>query len=66
MAVEEDIDNINHTENKKPSFSTLTLRKKNKYKSAWNVTDVFKVTLNTITGINCDTKRNVEVNTFIV
>ncbi|KAI4460968.1 phosphatidylinositol kinase [Holotrichia oblita] len=60
-AVEDDTDNINHTENKKPSFSTLTLRKKNKYKSAWSIKDVFKITLNTISGINCDTKRNVEI-----
>ncbi|KRT83788.1 hypothetical protein AMK59_4719, partial [Oryctes borbonicus] len=63
--VEDDIDNINHSENKKPSFSTLTLRKKNKYKSAWSTKDMFKVTLNTITGINCDTKRNVEVGILV-
>ena len=53
---------INNVDNKKSSFSTLTLRKKNKHIYSWSVNDNFKITLCEIKGINCDTKGNVDVS----
>uniref|UniRef100_A0A1Y1N7Q3 PI3K-RBD domain-containing protein n=1 Tax=Photinus pyralis TaxID=7054 RepID=A0A1Y1N7Q3_PHOPY len=63
MLIENDYEKINHLDNKKPrsSFSTLTLRKKGKHKSSWNIEENFAITLCTISGLNCDTKRNVEI-----
>lgn len=64
VQIENEYEKINHIENKKPrsSFSTLTLRKKGKHKSSWNIEDDFTITVCTVSGLNCDTKRNVEVS----
>lgn len=58
-----DYDTISLSDNKKPrsSFSTLTLRKKGKHKSSWNIQEDLTITLSTISGLNCDTKRTIEV-----
>ncbi|CAH0555330.1 unnamed protein product [Brassicogethes aeneus] len=49
-------------ENKpKPSYSTLTLRKKGKYKSSLNIEEPFRCTLYTVSRLNCDPKKVSEV-----
>lgn len=46
----------------RPSFSTLTLRKKGKYTYSWNIEDQFKFNVNGISRLNCDAAhRTVEV-----
>lgn len=46
----------------RPSFSTLTLRKKYKHISAWKIDDLFYFTVNGISRLNCDAAhRTVEV-----
>ena len=46
----------------RPSFSTLTLRKKGKYTYSWNIEDQFKFNVNGISRLNCEAAhRTVEV-----
>lgn len=46
----------------RPSFSTLTLRKKGKHISAWKIEDLFVFNVNGISRLNCDAAhRTVEV-----
>lgn len=46
----------------RPTFSTLTLRKKGKHISAWKIEDWFAFTVNGISRLNCDAaNRTVEV-----
>lgn len=45
----------------RPSFSTLTLRKKGKHISAWKLEEQFVFTVNGISRLNCDANRQVEV-----
>lgn len=46
----------------RPSFSTLTLRKKGKHISAWKIEEPFAFTVNGISRLNCDAAhRTVEV-----
>lgn len=46
----------------RPSFSTLTLRKKGKHISAWKIDDPFVFTVNGISRLNCDAAhRTVEI-----
>lgn len=61
----ESLDNFDNRK-PKPGYSTLTLRKKGKHKSSWHINEKFSTTLCTVSGLNCDVKRNViEVN-FLV
>lgn len=54
-----DADTLQRT---RPSFSTLTLRKKGKHISAWKIDDSFFFTVNGISRLNCDAAhRTVEV-----
>lgn len=47
----------------RPTFSTLTLRKKGKHISAWKIDDLFAFTVNGISRLNCDAaNRTVEVS----
>ena len=49
----------------KPSFSTLTLRKRGKHISAWKIDDQFMFNVNGISRLNCDAAhRTVEVILF--
>ena len=49
----------------RPSFSTLTLRKKGKHISAWKIEDLFLFHVNGISRVNCDVAhRTVEVIIF--
>lgn len=58
-----DVDALQRT---RPSFSTLTLRKKGKHVSAWKIDDPFVFTVNGISRLNCDAAhRTVEVYKFI-
>jgi hypothetical protein len=61
--VDNDYECVDNFDNKKmrSTYSTLTWRKRAKYKSAWNITKKFSVTLNTVSGINCDMKKTNEV-----
>lgn len=43
------------------SFSTLTLRKKGRYMSAWNIIENFTFRVSAMCRLNCDSTRNVEV-----
>ncbi|KAK4875877.1 hypothetical protein RN001_012299 [Aquatica leii] len=63
ILIENEVEKISTLDNKKPrsSFSTLTLRKKGKHKSSWSIEEHFSITICTISGLNCDTKRNVEI-----
>lgn len=45
----------------KPAKSTSTLRKKGKHKSSWDINDSFQVTLQTISNLNVDTNKTVEI-----
>ncbi|XP_076669716.1 phosphatidylinositol 3-kinase 92E isoform X5 [Andrena cerasifolii] len=46
----------------RPSFSTLTLRKKGKHISAWKIEEPFAFTVNGISRLNCDAAhRTVEI-----
>lgn len=45
----------------RPSFSTLTLRKKGKHISAWDIEDPFRFEISAISKLNCDITRPVEV-----
>ncbi|KAK0174893.1 hypothetical protein PV327_010608 [Microctonus hyperodae] len=46
----------------RPTFSTLTLRKKGKHISAWKIDDLFAFTVNGISRLNCDAaNRTVEI-----
>lgn len=48
----------------RPSFSTLTLRKKGKHISAWKIEEPFVFIVNGISRLNCDAAhRTVEVYT---
>ncbi|XP_014479292.1 PREDICTED: phosphatidylinositol 4,5-bisphosphate 3-kinase catalytic subunit delta isoform [Dinoponera quadriceps] len=54
-----DADTLQRT---RPSFSTLTLRKKGKHISAWKIDDSFFFTVNGISRLNCDAvHRTVEI-----
>ncbi|KAF7404673.1 hypothetical protein HZH66_003579 [Vespula vulgaris] len=54
-----DVDALQRT---RPSFSTLTLRKKGKHVSAWKIDDPFVFTVNGISRLNCDAAhRTVEI-----
>ncbi|XP_015181948.1 PREDICTED: phosphatidylinositol 4,5-bisphosphate 3-kinase catalytic subunit delta isoform [Polistes dominula] len=54
-----DVDALQRT---RPSFSTLTLRKKGKHISAWKIDDQFTFTVNGISRLNCDAAhRTVEI-----
>lgn len=65
-----DIDNVyenpDNAEDKKTrssfSTSTLTLRKKGKFMSSWNIDDPFTFRVSAICRLNCDTSRQVEVS----
>jgi phosphatidylinositol-4,5-bisphosphate 3-kinase len=61
--VDNDYECVDNFDNKKmrSTYSTLTWRKRAKYKSAWNITKKFSVTLNTVSGINCDMKKTNEI-----
>nr|UIB01655.1 phosphatidylinositol-4,5-bisphosphate 3-kinase catalytic subunit alpha/beta/delta [Propylea japonica] len=52
----------------RPSYSTLTLRKKGKCKSAWDLITNFRMTLSKLRKLNLDPKRSSDVinNHFIV
>ena len=51
----------------RPSFSTLTLRKKGKHISVWKIEDQFMFQVNGISRLNCDAAhRTVEVNYFFL
>lgn len=60
--IDNEYEKISHFDLKKtrPSFSTLPKRK-GKQKTSWTVKDNFYVTLCALSGLNCDTKRNIEV-----
>lgn len=45
----------------RPSFSTLTLRKKGKHLSSWTIDVKFAFKLSAICRLNCDVTRTVEV-----
>lgn len=65
IAVEEDnvyesLDTFDSRKSKS-TYSTMTLRKKGKHKSAWNITDNFSINLCTVNRLNCDVKRYTEV-----
>lgn len=66
FVVEEDnvYESLDNFDSRKPktSYSTMTLRKKGKHKSAWNITDNFTITICTVNRLNCDVKRNPEVH----
>lgn len=58
----EDPDSDTLNRGTRPSFSTLTLRKKGKYTYSWNIEDQFKFNVNGISRLNCDAAhRTVEV-----
>lgn len=57
----ESLDNFDNRK-PKPGYSTLTLRKKGKHKSSWHFSEKFSVTLCSISGLNCDVKKNTEVS----
>uniref|UniRef100_A0ABD2XJG3 phosphatidylinositol 3-kinase n=1 Tax=Trichogramma kaykai TaxID=54128 RepID=A0ABD2XJG3_9HYME len=58
----EDPDSDTMTRGTRPSFSTLTLRKKGKYTYSWNIEDQFQFTVNGISRLNCDAAhRSVEI-----
>lgn len=60
--IDNEYEKISHFDMKKtrPSFSTLPKRK-GKHKTSWTVRDNFVITLCMLSGLNCDTKRNIEV-----
>lgn len=43
------------------SSSTLTLRKKGKHVSSWNIEDNFTIEISVLCRLNCDDSRPVEV-----
>ncbi|KAL1462919.1 hypothetical protein WDU94_014720 [Cyamophila willieti] len=49
------------TRSTRSSFSTLTLRKKGRYTSSWNIRERFQFHVGKVSRINCDTTRPVEV-----
>lgn len=56
------IDSDTLTRTTRPSFSTLTLRKKGKHTCAWNIDEQFTFNVNGISRLNCDAAhRTVEV-----
>lgn len=57
------VDNFD-TKKMRAGFSTSTLRKKAKYKSAWSIFRKFSVTLYTVSGINCDMRKTNEVSVY--
>lgn len=58
--VYESLDNFDNRKSK-TSYSTMTLRKKGKHKSSWNITENFSITMCTVNRLNCDVKRNTEI-----
>lgn len=44
------------------SSSTLTLRKKGKHISSWNIEDKFSIEISVLCRLNCDVGRLVEVH----
>lgn len=46
----------------RPSYSTLTLRKKGKCKSAWDLISNFRLTLSKLSKLNLDPKKASEVS----
>lgn len=58
----ENADGADSSQRTRPSFSTLTLRKKGKHISAWKIEEPFIFTVNGISRLNCDAAhRTVEV-----
>lgn len=45
----------------RPSFSTLTLRKKGKSVSSWDIKDFYSISVLTVSKLNTDVSRSVEV-----
>lgn len=53
---------LDNQKRSRPSFSTLTLRKKGKHISAWKIDDQFVFSVNAISRLNCDSAhRTVDV-----
>uniref|UniRef100_A0A8D9EW02 Phosphatidylinositol 4,5-bisphosphate 3-kinase catalytic subunit delta isoform n=1 Tax=Cacopsylla melanoneura TaxID=428564 RepID=A0A8D9EW02_9HEMI len=50
------------TRSTRSSFSTLTLRKKGRYTSSWNIRERFQFHVGKVSRINCDTTRPGEVS----
>ncbi|RZF40704.1 hypothetical protein LSTR_LSTR007995 [Laodelphax striatellus] len=55
------MDELNRT---RSSFSTLTLRKKGKYISAWSIEEKFQFRVTALCKLNCDPNRSVEVGVY--
>lgn len=55
VTVENDYETLNILDINKhrSSTSTLTLRKKGKHKYSWNMEDNFKITISTVSHLNC-------------
>lgn len=53
-----DIPEIDSLKRSRPSFSTLTLRKKGKHISAWKLDEQFVFNVNGISRLNCDTSHH--------
>lgn len=65
MSQANDYESLDIFDNKKnkpvPYNSTNTLRKKKNTVSSWSITDNYVMTVNTITKLNVDSKKNPEV-----
>lgn len=61
----ETLDNFDHRR-MRSTYSTLTWRKR-AHKSAWDIQRKFSVTLNAVSGLNCDIRKTNEViNNFFI
>lgn len=65
VEVENDFQTLNILDinKQKLSTSTLTLRKKGKHKSSWNMEDYFQITISTVSHLNC---KSAEVKLAII
>ncbi|XP_018318828.1 phosphatidylinositol 4,5-bisphosphate 3-kinase catalytic subunit delta isoform [Agrilus planipennis] len=64
VPVQLDINNVsldNFEKKNRPSFSTNTLRNKKGKSTSWKIVENLRLTICTVSGLNCDTKRNVEI-----
>ncbi|KAJ3643840.1 hypothetical protein Zmor_026526 [Zophobas morio] len=62
VIVDNDYECVDNFDKKmRPPYSTLTLRKRAKHKSAWNIEKRFSVSLNIVSGINCDLRKTNEI-----
>ncbi|XP_046678812.1 phosphatidylinositol 4,5-bisphosphate 3-kinase catalytic subunit delta isoform [Homalodisca vitripennis] len=59
--VYENPDTMDELKRTRSSFSTLTMRKKGKYMSAWNIEENFTFRVSAICRVNCDDDRSVQV-----